>query len=121
MPNPEHTELSFSSTLTQAKISPHETHAMYDLSLAPPLFEKTEAVARYQAFLEGGYRAIGGICLVDPAEFDSNLERVLSFHEKGRLHLQAGALLGPHVIILPGKEPILNRGVRIFERDNDLR
>lgn len=100
--------------------SPEATHSLYHLEEIPPYFEMNEAVTRYDAFLANGYSWIGGICLVDPDEFESDLRRVLSFHEKAHLHLQAGALMGPHVTILPGQEPILNRGVRIFKKQDEL-
>lgn len=101
-------------SLISCNFSPEATHSMYSPIATPPFFELDEAKKRHQAFLANGYQFVGGICLVDEDEYDSNLRRVLSFHEKSSIHLAAGALLGPYVVNAASYKPITFRGVRFF-------
>lgn len=103
--------------LMSCDLSPEGTHSLYNPIATPPLFEIAEAKMRHQVFLANGYQIIGGICIVDKDEYDSDLSRVLSFHEKSSVHLANGALLGPYVMHLGGHTPITYRGVRFFMPD----
>lgn len=109
--------MSIDQSLKSCDLSPEATHSMYDPIASPPFFDIAEAEIRHQVFLANGYQIIGGICIVDKDEYDSNLRRVLSFHEKSSVHLANGALLGPYVMHLGGNTPITFRGVRFFMPD----
>lgn len=104
--------------VTPEDFSPEGTHSLYNLFAPPPFFDITEAKMRHQVFLANGYRVVGGVCIVDKDEYDSDLRRVLSFHEKSSVHLANGALLGPYVMRLGGHTPIRYRGVRFFMPDS---
>ncbi len=100
--------------LRSCDFSPEATHELYNPIAIPPLFEVAEAKMRHQVLLHQRFRIVGGVCISDPSEYDSDLQRILSFHEKSSIHLDNGALLGPYVVHLGGHKPVVFRGFRFF-------
>lgn len=100
--------------LHSCDFSPDATNELYNPIAIPPFFDVAEAKMRHQVFLHQRFRIVGGICISDPSEYDSDLQRILSFHEKSTIHLANGALLGPYVVHLGGHQPVAFRGLRFF-------
>ena len=94
---------------TEEFYSPETTHALYMVSDELPAFTLGEASYRRERFRSDGYRSIGGVIVGQSCTVD----RAVKYHEKGRLFLSQGALLGPYILI---GEPV--DGLRFYvQRD----
>lgn len=83
--------------------SPQATHELYISASEIPRPSSDELLHRLKAFETLGYHAIAGVVV---GSWETSVSQAIALHEKGRLYVRQGLLVGPYTmsygVLLPG-------------------